>query len=975
MISEVVDDFFRAVLPSVRKAVAWERCPWTTAHENILYCVGGTQQTVYEMRGAMRVFDGDDYINRMVSLAKKFNNICKNPGFEIDFCVIRDPGKATQDMLSGFVEGQKAAAKTAELDIDFILDERREVQAGHATYERVYLTLTTTPAALAKDQVSPQPGFSGAGKLGQSMITIPALKARHAAFCQSFVDILSKDVGLVLRPLSGKEAIEVTAELWDIEAGKINASVPANFSGIDRSEPRVDAKKFDGMLPVGIGLQIFRRAPVPEGLGVFRLGQRCFAAGSFEVPPGDVRRFDELLEQFPTPRIPRHIPIRMSVRILTGSGMPSLALREALSKMLAPISAANKDIRSAFDVVKARIAAGEIFTKAKIAVTTWGATPNEARDNISQLTDVLNAWGMGQFVAEYGDVEGLAIGTLPGHPLPIPAIVMPAVEVIKMMPLERPLGPWSQGNVLLRSEDGKVIPYQPGSSEQQAWVDLVFGPMGSGKSVLIQILNLASAFGPGQEEFPLISILDVGYSSRGLIELIRETLPPHKQWLAQHYKLINDASCAMNPFDTMPGCRYPTPDERAFLVSLLTTILTPVGLREPYPNVVEMVSQMVTETYRYFDEKRPTPYEMGVEPEVDVVLARCGLRTSEAGATWWEVTDALFERGEVRASIIAQRHAVPTLPAIGMVLNDSPSLRDQYSKPTVDGTESLVAFVTRMLQSVADRYPVFAYPTRLDFGNARIVAVDLSEVSGSRDEAMRKTGEIMYMAARSFLARTYYMDDELVSSMDCAPMYRDYHTKVLRQNRKVRKYLVYDELHNVSSPMMLRWIEQDIRVGRKYKIVILLASQRDTDFSAAIMELATNLWVLQADEKAIGRINENLPLSDYAKIALRERLKGPSRRGTPALLISKIKGLGTMERVVLVQAGAVELWSYATTPLDVDLRRMVSERVGFKHAVRKLAQRFPGGSAESEVLMRIEAGRGRVREAEVLAALIKELIA
>ena len=71
------------------------------------------------------------------------------------------------------------------------------------------------------------------------------------------------------------------------------------------------------------------------------------------------------------------------------------------------------------------------------------------------------------------------------------ATVAPLSDTLYMLPLFRPASPWKYGSLLFRSMDGKLWPYQPGSSAQTVWIDMIYARPGSGKSVLSNALNLA----------------------------------------------------------------------------------------------------------------------------------------------------------------------------------------------------------------------------------------------------------------------------------------------------------------------------------------------------------------------------------------------------------------------------------------------------------------------------------------------------
>ena len=64
---------------------------------------------------------------------------------------------------------------------------------------------------------------------------------------------------------------------------------------------------------------------------------------------------------------------------------------------------------------------------------------------------------------------------------------------------------------------------------------------------------------------------------------------------------------SINPFDTQLGCRYPTPQERGFIVNFLALLVTPVGKSSTYDGMIDMIGMVVDETYKsYSDKESPT---------------------------------------------------------------------------------------------------------------------------------------------------------------------------------------------------------------------------------------------------------------------------------------------------------------------------------------------------------------------------------
>ena len=100
---------------------------------------------------------------------------------------------------------------------------------------------------------------------------------------------------------------------------------------------------------------------------------------------------------------------------------------------------------------------------------------------------------------------------------------------------------------------------------------------------------------PGLTRLPRVSVIDIGPSSSGLISLLKESLPVEQQHQVAYHRLQMSDAYAINPFDTQLGARMPLPQERAFLVNLVTLLATPVGMDVPYDGVSDMAGMLVDE--------------------------------------------------------------------------------------------------------------------------------------------------------------------------------------------------------------------------------------------------------------------------------------------------------------------------------------------------------------------------------------------
>src|SRR5699024_2121047 len=185
-----------------------------------------------------------------------------------------------------------------------------------------------------------------------------------------------------------------------------------------------------------------------------------------------------------------------------------------------------------------------------------------------------------------------------------------------MWPL-RSASPWKEGSLLFRTQDGKIMPFAPNSSEQAAWIDLGVAPMGGGKSVFLNAFNFAFVTQAGLSRLPWLSIVDVGPSSSGLITLLKENLPEGKKHLAAYHRLRMTPDYAVNPFDTPLGCRKPLPSHKAFLVNLLSLLATPLDVTAPADGVPGLIGRAIDLAYEELsDGNHPRLYQPNVLPEL-----------------------------------------------------------------------------------------------------------------------------------------------------------------------------------------------------------------------------------------------------------------------------------------------------------------------------------------------------------------------
>ena len=241
---------------------------------------------------------------------------------------------------------------------------------------------------------------------------------------------------------------------------------------------------------------------------------------------------------------------------------------------------------------------------------------------------------------------------------------------------------------------------------------------------------------------------------------------------------------AINPFDTPLGCRYPLPSHTTFLVNLLTLLCTPLENTPPDKDVPGLVRRAIELAYEELSDKhQPRLYQSNVLPELHDLLQREDIRLNST-PTWWEVVDALFDRGFVHEALQAQRYAVPLLGDLTTQINQNQGILNTYEEKTRrEAWRSILDAITA--------YAVLKEPTRFDLGDAQIVSLDLDEVATRGGPAAERQSAVMYMLARHVLGARFFLMPDDVKLMP--ERYQDYHAERIEAIREDPKRLCYEE--------------------------------------------------------------------------------------------------------------------------------------------------------------------------------------
>ena len=949
----------------------------TADNETTMVSRDGSLVSYIKVDGSRQIIGNEEFENIIEGATIKIGSRFDSQGHALQVFFTRDPERIRKE-LEAQIRPSRVSAETIGLEIDDVFEERINTLQRFLTHEECYFVLWTRPSALSKNE------FQRTAKETREKVKkwVPAvnaqypfaalepLRTRHKTYVGAVMSALD-ELGMSADLLEVHDALRhVRNNLFPDHA---NDGWQACLPG-DPIPPRAPGDRVDmsDLLWPSLPGQMTAADAKTIGKSVVRMGDLMYAGGDMSLGPMDATGFPVLLNRL----VEADIPFRISF-LIEGGGAYATQFRAFLASIMTPTNAANRQVKYSLEGLQ-NLARSEPVVRLRVSFATWCriSEKDKIHDQLSILLQSIESWGYCQVSEFSGDPLDCVMSSAMGIHCAgtAPTGIAPMKEIMRLLPWQRPSSPFRQGAMLFRTPDGKIWPYQTGTNLTTTWFDLIFAQPGAGKSVLLNTLNLGTCLSPGMSKLPFIAVIDVGPSSSGLISMVKEALPLNRQHEAAYYRLQMAHQYAINPFDTQLGCRAPLPDERSYLVELLTLLCTPPGHEKPYDGIAQLAGLVVDEMFRWRDDvaanAEPRPYLPRLESDVDEALQKFNVHLP-ADPYWWDIVDKMYELEQYHIANIAQRHAVPTL-SDSITASRRPQIRSLLEETAIGFTaENVINAFERMVTSAIREYPILSSVTQFDIADARVCSLDLMDVAPQGDESADRQTAIMYMLARHALVRSWWMSADALKHVP--EKFRPYHEMRLQELAETPKRLCYDEFHRTSSSRSVRsQVVRDVREGRKRGVQIVLTSQLLDDFDKDMVDLATGVWVLgtAVSDKAVDDVQDRFGLSETARRVIRHKLTGPKSIGAPALFVLGTTE-GRYEQHLYNTLGPIEIWALSTSSEDVAIRNRVYAQLGAGRARQMLAREYPGGSARTEIRRRVLA---RSEGGEARAAMISTII-
>lgn len=952
--------------------------------------------SVIVLEGSRGIFSVSDLEAQAEALSSAMSQTFRSGVHQLDVVHHHEPYRpgSVGGQINFLLDGQRQAANQIGLQVDAMLTEQAQMLSRLCHHEQTFLVFRTHPSKMAKDDRryirEARKKASKASKFEKGDAPLPPTHAdvqntrlaEHGAIAQheaATANLIAQFTrcGYLLRLLTAHEAVaemrrmcapERTPALWKplLPGDKLTLSLPLDGAPIHPGD----------VLHPSLASQLFVDDLEARGK-TLAIGGRRYRGLSMEVPPSDIESFGAL--QTALLRADRSMPWRFVWRIL-GAGLDYGSTAKVLLAFLRYVPGPNPRIAKAFEDLKEIFDKNEAIVGFSVDAVTWvDGDDDELLDRrITTLARTTESWGGPKVKDTVGNPIESFTATVPGlrRNSPSPMSAAPLPDAMLMLPLARSSSPWRNlANALFRTPDGKLWPYRAYSPLQNAWITLVFAPMGFGKSVALNALNRGLILDPENTELPMIRMLDVGNSSEGVINMVKYALPVEKRHLVGYFKMSNTREKSMNPFDLPLGFNYPLPSHESFLIELLMTLCTPLKVGESPPQGVDGVIKRIIElAYKRLFSISPRVYSTGADLLIDEGIRKHNLRV-DSRTTWVEIRDALFAKKEIHLATIAQKIAVPTLSDVAASAMDA-SVRAAFGGRIIDG-EPMNDYVYRTLTTAIGLYPILSDRTRFDFGDARIVSFDLMEVAiGGTQQADRMTA-IMYMIAmRALVAEFAFSPDDIVFAPEG---YKQYFSTVVERANRVPKRFVADEFHRTAgTPSARAGVVVLIREGRKWRLETVLASQMLEDFDEAMRKLVTTTLIFGTGNDGAAATAKTFGLGEAGQQLCEMALTGPGPGGSNFIGIFTTKKAKHVALLTL-SISPMELWSYNTTAVDRQIRNRLYAVMPVMDALTILSTVFPSGTAADEierlVNLRVAQGAGKAEAGDFISRIANELIA
>ncbi len=931
--------------------------PYFTAHDH-------ANCSIIRVHGCDSIASANEFQKRMAVAAQSIGALLRGPHHSMTITFERSLNNA--EYVERFRRERQRDAQAKKLNASVLIEETLTVLKERVVHEEILIACWTGIGAGYPEETSAEFAENRAswGRINtptamNPLVAVQNLEGPHMSFVGGILDALRS--ARIKAELLSESKDTTRRDLAAVRRALLFHETPENWTPQTTFErtsfelKEYATKDLSGLFAPPLSQQIMTSAgKAKSDMRSVDFGGRSYAVVFASMFPRQMPLFNLLaskLERYDG-QGEEDVPWRYALHLSGGANISPVA--DVLNTMIAFLSPMNEQKRLANMEVRAlKQSDRETFVGARLMAVTW-VEPHENRELLTQrrsrLVRALESWNSPTIIEVAGDPMRALAETAAGMTRTAKVARQATAAITELSlswPFHRTASIFPKGQSVMISPEGKPVPLQAHSPDQNFWLTLISAPPGSGKSVFLNRTNAEFAvFTPGSV-LPFIGVVDIGPSSSGFIELVRAMAPDsmrHQMLLVKLKNDRHDSATCINMLELTLGNRKPTDQQRQVIEAFVTEILADDDGRANRDFVAAAVKQLYAELSDLEISNQAKRWQEGMCPQIDTLCAQHGIALRET-TRWWQIVDQLAERGLYREAMVAQRYASPLLEDLARVVTGNVFRQDFGEEYTKEAN-------LRILGAI-EQFPIFSRPTTLDIGEARICAIDLNDVvirGSSKERGSVRNNSLMYMCAAQLFLRQISGNEDDIPAMSfpegkLRDIYQTYWRKRFQDIAETPKRFAMDEFHNTgSTPSIVNSVEVMAREGRKWGLEILLASQKIDDFEA-FTELASTIVLLDATDNATRRKLQNQFGFSDAVIEQLQELHGPRPNMGAAFVIgAKLKTNFHWLRIYNHLAPTL-LWALDTTTQNRLLRKALVNKLGLERALKLLVTRFPRGTA------------------------------
>jgi intracellular multiplication protein IcmB len=954
--------------------------------------------TVFDYKGMRKEPLDSQYEGMLAHLRGNLSSLFKSRDHDIHFTFEIEPSEeAVKNYFNELYSDNIRTMKTTGLGFEDLYEAKSDLMKKFCVLIDSYFVLWTSPIRRSRDDqlvLYPATAAGPKGKYHDSLLSkhLAAISVVKRAFDNSSFEcevlIVQKGIKRIRRAYNGSMTpLNYMPTLFPKTVLSSNKTSGTSEKSKGSDVVFVLPPKLNTLLTPG---RIHRKS-----FNEVEVGSRLYSSFDIKRFPSDNKSFNDLISQL----ILTNLPVRLSTRLSGGGHEHPLIKTKSMYAMLS-----NSKIRNSLKRMKEYVKSGGVVVGLQSTVSTWvdltdnSILPTDVdailKRRVMEMVYAVQGWGSTEVDTKGYDAIEQYTNNIPGFRFnnTAPLSAPPITDAINSLPLYKVSNIWNSAiDTVFMTKFGQPIPFKRFSKEQKANTILISGMPGAGKSVMLNELIISLACHPNIRSLPFIGIIDIKPSSFGALGMIRDELPENKKHLVVMSRVNNNIDCCINPHDTHYGARHPTQEQHAFITDFWSLVTQDIQSPVQNDEVKSFLEALITECYRLgsddADNQKPKKYNRGVDPDIDKWIENSGFEVM-ADTIYWEIFDYFHSNGEYKKAARCQKYAVPVLQDLILTCTSS-NIEARFLNAKVANGTDIIKYVSTRLTHFLNKFPAFSSYTRLDFPDARIIALDLQPVANNSTLQAAHQTSIFYMLAQSIVSRNFLFDKSILDAkindgLVINSKYHEYHKKRFDTLKDSPKGLYFDEFHMTSmmgiapdkqpvfSSITRSSIATIARVSARVEnIEVIIVSQNPLDFTVDLRSLYTTGIIMGAPDEYVSNVCEIFGLHKHMENVIPD-LGNPGSKGSSFIMVNKTKK-GIYSYTLLNPIPSVQLWGTSTTNEDVSLRTYLYDRMGSKEARALLAKNFPGGTAVTEIeQLGKTVGMGAIQDGRAITDIMGE---